>query len=300
MKKEVKILAITLVTLFIFLTGFGLGAVGEINVSLSGDVNVAGDSSASTQTEETTVAVAATTTAAASTDSSTDSSTDADATTAAASSSALPTTVDEIAVKYNELVNALKAEQNILIYKTEEVVLDLTDCSVSMATSLINPILSTFITPVDVELPIVDGTDVDGNDAMHYIYPWDRPAEVLGSALSDAYITENADGSYVMYLTFASETSTYDGTTTVEPTGHIGAMDPLNLATLDISPATIDSAEMLYTGATIELSVGADGKVTNLYIFLPMSGGGSGSISVFSLSLEIEGSMETNFAITYN
>ncbi len=299
MKKEVKILAITLATLFIFLTGFGLGAIGEINVSLSGDVNVAGGSSSgsSTQTEVTTTAAAAVTTTAASGDV----STDADSTTAAdSSSSALPTSIDEIAVKYNELVNTLKAEQNILIYKTEQVSLDLTDCSVSMATSLINPILSSFISPVDVELPIVDGTDVDGNDAMHYIYPWDRPAEVEGSALSDAYITENADGSYVMYLTFASETSTYDGTTTVEPTGHIGAMDPLNLATLDISPASIDSAEMLYSGATVELSVGADGKVTNLYMYLPMSGGGTGSISVFSLSLEIEGSMETNFEITYN
>ncbi len=296
MKKEVKILAVTLVALFIFLIGLGLGAVGEINVSLSGDVNVEGGSSSSTQTEVTTAAATVTTTVA-----SGDASTDANSTTAAdSSSSALPTSVDEIAAKYNELVNALKAEQNILIYKTEQVVLDLTDCSVSMATSLINPILSTFITPVDVELPIVDGTDADGNDAMHYIYPWDRPAEVIGSALSAANIVENADGSYVINLTFASETSTYDGTTTVEPTGHIGAMDPLNLATLDISPATIDSAEMLYSGATIELSVGADGKVTNLYIFLPMSGGGTGSISVFSLSLEIEGSMETNFAITYN
>ncbi|MFI3141970.1 MAG: hypothetical protein R3Y27_06655 [Clostridia bacterium] len=312
MKKEIKLVAIVLVALIVFLSGFGLGATKGININLSGDINV-NDSGSSSEdvaatTTVTTTAAAETTTAAASTDDTAETTTAAAAaddtadTTAAASTSALPTGVDEIAAKYNEVVNAAKTAQNVTIYRYEAISLNLTDCSISFATSTVNSILQQFVTPTERTTPITDGFTDGGtgeNTATNYIYPMDRDAEVQGSYLTSATAVENADGGYTLTLNFAAETSDFDGTTTTDPTGHNSAMDPLNLGTLDISPATIDSASMSYPGATVVATVNADGLLVKQEITLPMSGGGSGSVIGFSVSLEIDGSMDAYIDLTY-
>ncbi len=312
MKKEIKIVAVVLVALIVFLSGFGLGAPKGININFSGEINVNDSASSSSDASATTVATttAVTTTAAASSDdtgsaettTAAASSDDTADTTAAASTSSIPTGVDEIAAKYNEVVNAAKTAQNVTIYRYEAISLNLTDCSISFATSTINSILQQFVTPTERTTEITNGYTDGGtgeNTATNYIYPMGRDAEVVGSYLSSATAVENADGGYTMTLVFAAENSDFDGTTTTDPTGHNSAMDPLNLGTLDVSPATIDEASMVYSGATVTATVNADGLLTEMTIDLPMDGGGTGSVIGFSVSLEIEGSMDALITLTY-
>ncbi len=315
MKKEIKLVAIVLVALIVFLSGFGLGATKGININFSGDINVNDGASSSADVAGTTAAVtttaaAQTTTAAASSDDTGSAETttaaagadDTADTTAAASTSSLPTGVDEIAAKYNEVVNAAKTAQNVTIYRYEAISLNLTDCSISFATSTVNSILQQFVTPTERTTEITNGYTDGGtgaNTATNYIYPMNRDAEVQGSYLSSATAVENADGGYTMTLVFAAENSDFDGTTSTEPTGHNSAMDPLNLGTLDISPASIDSASMVYSGATVTATVNADGLLTEMHLDLPMEGGGTGSVIGFSVSLEIEGAMDGKITLTY-
>lgn len=316
MKKEIKVIAIVLVSLIVFLSGFGIGATNGININFTGEINVNGSTSsdsvvvattAATVTEATTTAAVVDTTVATDTsvdtteapaDDSTD-TTEAETTTEAASTT--PTTTAEYAALYNEIVNAAKAAQNITVYRYEIISLNLTDCSVSMLTSGINAILQTFIEPTERTTVITNGFTDGGtgsNTASNYIYPTGTDATVQADYLTGGSYTENADGGYTLVINFISETSTFDGTTTTNPVAHESAMEPLNLATLDISPATITSAEMSYPGATITATTNADGLLTDLHIDLPMSGGGSGKFGV-SISLEIEGSSDVTYTFTY-
>lgn len=315
MKKEIKVVAIVLTSLIVFLSGFGIGATKGININFTGEINVNNSGSTATETVVTTVAAAESTTVAtteATTDASVDTTSDADTSvdssddtaeeTTEAETSSVPSTVAEIAAKYNEVVNAAKVAQNVTIYRYEAISLELTDCSISFATSTVNTILQQFVTPIERTTPITDGFTDGGTGtatATNYIYPMGRDAEVEASALSSATTVENADGGYTMTLVFAAESSTFDGTTSTEPTGHIGAMDPLNLGTLDISPATINEASMEYPGATVTATVNADGLLTEMHIDLPMNGGGSGSVIGFSVTLEIDGAMDATIQLTY-
>lgn len=316
MKKELKIAAIVLAAILVFLIGVGLGAtkgiVIDINVNGANTGVVAPTNPPATNPPATnppatnppaTNPPASNPAGDATTAPSADATTApaADATTAAPASNGLPSTPDEIAAKYNEVVNAAKKEQNVTIHKVGSVKLTCTDCSVSFAKSIVNTALNALMQDTDWTRQYVNGVQTDGDSTpSQVLYPNGRDVTLTGADLANATAAPEGDG-YKLTLTIKAETSSFDGTNTVNPESHNKAMDPLNLAAIElpIDGASITAADMSYPGATLEAWVNGAGKLTKLHILLPMSGNGTGGIKNISLSVGIEGQMDDTWELTY-
>lgn len=213
--------------------------------------------------------------------------------------SSVPSTPEEVVAKYNEVINNAKKEQNLTIHKTQNITLECTDCSLSMLTGAVTSLLGTFMKPVDETYTISGGVDSQGKTTNDFILPQGREATLTADGVETATATASGDG-YVINLKFKSETSTFDGTNTVNPVYHESAMIPLNLATLELpAGASISEASMSYPGATIEATVNGDGKLTKVVLDLPMEGSGSGGYRSATLSVGVKGAMAETYELSY-
>ena len=315
MKKEIKVVAIILVALIVFLSGYGLGASKGIQITIGGTVEVNGgavNAGAAVQQPATQAPVTqapvtqAPVTQAPAGDDTAEAPTDAPATDAPAadsgSTSAVPSGKEEIAAAYNKAVNDYKAYTGkVMLKKTEAIDVKAKDLP-SAVEGIVNGVIQKFITSSTEEYTFENGVDVNDPNryVSHKIIPNGRNAEVQAAGLAEASATANADGGYTMKIKFVSETSDFDGTkNTSEPTYHKHAMDPLDLGGLDIDPIVIASAAMTYPGAECEATVDAQGRLVKLHCYLPLSGSGTGSIKVFKATIGIEGNMDTLYEITY-
>ena len=316
MKKEVKIIAVILAAVLVFLCGFALGSSKGIKINVNVDRT---NGQATVTPADTTVPPADTTVPPADTtvpppaDTTAppaDNPPAADDTTVAppadepappASNTGVPSGTDAIVAKYNEVINNAKKEQNVTIHKTSNTTMTLTDCSVSSLTNTINNALQGFMKPTDDTWTVSGGTDAEsGKTASDCITPGGRDVALPASAVASATATPEGDG-YTMTIKLVEEKSTFDGTNTTNPTGHESCLTPLNLATLDlpIPGAKIAEADMTYPGATLNVTVNGAGKVTKYVTDLPMSGSGTGKIAFASLTIVIEGSMNETYEFTY-
>ena len=73
----------------------------------------------------------------------------------------------------------------------------------------------------------------------------------------------------------------------------------LDIASLDLPSVTIATADMKYSGSTVEITVNADGKVTKLVNKIPMSGKIGAKISFFEGDATIEGGQDESWTFTY-
>lgn len=309
MKKELKVIAVVLAGIIVFLAGFGLGSSKGITIDVKVDgANTANASATPTPapTPDTTTAPAPaptpdTTTAPAP-------SSDGKADTKPADNngeapSAIPSSPKEIAAKYNEVLNALKKQENVTVHKVSKVNIECTDCSVGILKGAVNSILQGFMKGSDDNVQFVGGkgSKADGGEVWinDFITPGGREAAVTENDLASA--TAAAEGSgYKMTLKFKSESATFDGTTGTEPASHKTAMDPLNLATLELPMgAKITEASMTYPGATIEATVDGSGNLTALHLVLPLEGTGTGNLKGMSLSVGLKGDLDDAYTMTY-
>ena len=323
MKKEIKIVAIVLAALIVFLGGFGLGATKgiEINVDVKGNGSaqsaapVVADTTPATQPPATQPATEAPT-AAPATEAPAASAPAADAPAAPAgdassapaadapaASTGVPATPAEVVAKYNEVINTAKKDLKYTgMHKVGTIDIQCTDCSVSMLQGTVDKLLQGFMKGTDKTFTVANGvaTDQDGGqaDMNAYIVPNGRDAALKEEYVASATATPSGDG-YTLNITLKSETSTYDGTNTVNPVGHESCLDPLNLATLELpASAGITEATMIYPGATLVAHVNRSGKLTKLAIKLPLEGTCTGKLGA-TLSLSIKGEMNESYAFTY-
>ena len=309
MKQETKLVAIILVALIVFLSGFGLGATKGINIKIEGAAVQTGAQQAApaqttTAAPQTTTAAPApveTTTAAPAGDATT-AAPAGDATTAApAGNSSVPSTKAEIAAAYNKAVNDLRAYQGKVTLKKHDIIqVGLAD---GPAASILNPVIEKLTATEPQEWTFENGADVNdpNRKLVEKIIPWNRDANVQEAGLASASATANADGGYTMTMTFVAEDSVFDGTqNTSEPTYHMGAMDPLNLASIDLGDAIkITEANLHYPGATITATVDGQGRLVKIEQKLPLEGTGKGKAAVLSVTLELSGSMDGNYEFIY-
>ena len=308
MKKEIKVVAIVLVALIVFLSGYGLGASKGINITISGAVEVNGgavNAGASVQQPATQAPVTQAPTQAPTQVPAGDDATDAPATDAPAGdsgSATVPSSKEEIAAAYNKAINDYKAYTGkVTLKKTEAIDVKAKDLPSAVA-GIVNGVIQKFITSSTEEYTFENGADVNDPNRLvtHKIIPSGRNAEVQAAGLASATASANADGGYTMKIKFVSETSDFDGSkNTSEPTYHKGAMDPLDLGTLDINPIKITSAAMTYPGAEVEATVDGQGRLVKLHCYLPLGGSGTGSVSVVKATIGIEGNMDTTWEMTY-
>lgn len=319
MKKEIKVVAIVLVALIVFLAGFGLGATKGININIGSEsginVNVNGGSAGSAQvvapvtqtpTTATPVVTDAPTTAAPtpSGDTTTTAAPSGDTTTTAAPSGdglKVPATKEEVAAAYNKALNAYRAYTGkVTTKKTETIDIGVTDLPAAAA-AVVNKVVESFTGTTTNEWTFENGADVaDPNRKLaDKIIPGGRDAAVDPAGLVSGTATANADGGYTMTMVFVAEDSNFDGTqNTSNPTYHMGAMDPLNLGSLDLGPITISEAKLHYPGATLEATVDGQGRLVKLSNKLPLEGFGTGK-AVISLTINLAGSMDSLYEMTY-
>ena len=290
MKKETKLVAIILVALIVFLSGFGLGATKGINIKIEGAAVQAGAQAAP---ETTTAAPAGDSTTAAPA---------GDTTTAApAGNASVPSTKAEIAAAYNKAINDLRAYQGKVTLKKHDIIqVGLAD---GPAASILNPVIEKLTATEPHEWTFENGVDVaDPNRKLvEKIIPYNRDANVQEAGLVSASATANADGGYTMVMTFIAEESNFDGTqNTSVPTHHMGAMDPLDLGSLDLGDAIkITEANLRYPGATITATVDGQGRIVKVEQKLPMEGTGKGKAAVISVTLELTGTMDGTYEFIY-
>ena len=305
MKKETKLVAIILVALIVFLSGFGLGATKGINIKIEGAAVQAGAQAApetTTAAPQTTTAAPAETTTAAPAGDSTTAAPAGDTTTAApAGNASVPSTKAEIAAAYNKAINDLRAYQGKVTLKKHDIIqVGLAD---GPAASILNPVIEKLTATEPHEWTFENGVDVaDPNRKLvEKIIPWNRDANVQEAGLVSASATANADGGYTMVMTFIAEESNFDGTqNTSVPTQHMGAMDPLDLGSLDLGDAIkITEANLRYPGATITATVDGQGRIVKVEQKLPMEGTGKGKAAVVPVTLELKGTMDGTYEFIY-
>ena len=315
MKKELKVIAVVLAGIIVFLAGFGLGTSKGITI----DVKVDGASSSASASASGTVTPAPTpapspapsetnapapsesTTAPAPASDGSDASKPADSN--AGAPSAIPSNPKEVAAKYNEVINALKQQKNVSIKKVGTVNIECTDCSVGILKGAVNSILKGFMKGTDETVSFTDGkgTNSAGEEVLlnHYIVPADREAAVTEGDVASATAAPEGSG-YKMTLKFKSEQASYANGSGTDPISHKTAMDPLNLATLELPMgAEITEASMTYPGATVEATVDGSGNLVKLHLNLPLEGSGTGNLKGMSLSVGLKGVLDDNFEITY-
>ncbi len=325
MKKEIKIVAVVLALLVVFLGGVVVGTTNDglitIQMAAPGAAGSAGatqapattQTPATTQAPATTVAPATTQAPATTAPQGGDTTTAAptttapqgDATTAPqGGSSAVPSTTEEVCAAYNKAINEYRAfKGTVELHKVENVQVNITDLP-SIAKPLegtLNSVIGNIVKPVDETFTFTNGADVNdpGRTIGKKIIPWDRDAKVTAADVSSATAAANADGGYTITLKFVSETSSYDGTNTTDPVHHMTAMDPLNLATINADPIKITSAEMSYSGATTKLTVDAQGRIIKLENNLPLEGSGTGGMGPIKATIGLAGQMDSVYTMQY-
>ena len=313
MKKEIKVVAIVLAALIIFLSGFGIGASKGItvNVKYEGDAAVGATQAPATQAPvtqapatqapATTAPAADATTAPAGDSGATEDTTKAPAADSGNSgSSKVPSTPAEVVAAYNKAVNDTKNYKGKVHFKKDSVVaLSITDCpGGSTVANIIQPVIDNLAGSSSKEGDYDNGVNADGGNFYNVLTPGDRDAALTEAACASATATANGDG-YKMSIVINAETSTYDGTNTTYPVHHQTVTDPLNLATIDLGSIQISSAEMKYAGATIDVTVDGEGRITEFVLKMPIEGSGSGKMGFISATVGIAGSLDDTYTFTY-
>ena len=308
MKKEIKVVAIILVALIVFLSGYGLGASKGITITIGGEVNVNGGAvnAGAVQQPQATQPQATQPQATQPSTPATPDAPEADAPEADApsadsgSTSAVPSTKEEIAAAYNKAINGFKAYTgNATEKKVETIAIQVKDLPGPVA-AIVNPVVEKFTGTTEKEYVFTNGVDADGNKTADRIIPGGRDANVQAAGIAEASATANADGGYTMKIKFVAESSNFDGTqNTSEPEFHKGAMDPLNLGGLDLGPIKISEAGLDYPGATVEATVDGQGRLIKLVQILPLGGFGTGKAGPIKATINLEGSMDATYEITY-
>lgn len=308
MKKEIKVVAIVLAALIIFLSGFGIGATKGINVNVNYEGAVpAGNTTPSTTVPSTTPSTTVPSTTASDTTAAPAGDDTPDTTKAPAGdnsgSSKVPATPAEVVAAYNKAVNGAKNYKGqVHLKKDSNVAIEITDCpGGDFVRNIIQPVVNDLAggSSSEIDFNNGEGTDAEGNTRKLYerIVPGDRDAALTEAAVSSATAVAEGDG-YKMTVVIKAEESTFDGTDTVYPVNHLTILDPLNLATLDLGSITITEAKMQYAGATVEATVDGQGRLTKLVVNMPIEGSGTGKMGI-SATVGLAGSLDDTYVLTY-
>lgn len=201
----------------------------------------------------------------------------------------------QIIEKMNGYMKALKAEQNVKAHKSENITVEVTDCSVPAAVSAINAIIKNLAGSEEIDYTIANGAAASGETMFSIIPPTNKDFLLTDAAVLTA--TAKASGTDTVYTVVLVEESTTINSPV--PQYNSTAIGYLDLASLDLPAVTIAEADMKYPGSTVEITVNADGKVTKLVNKLPMSGYGKAQISFFNGNATFQGALDESWTFTY-
>ncbi len=310
MKKEIKIAIAVVLSIWFFVMGFELGIYKERKAHVQ-----EGSEVVNTVTPSTTQPTAPPTTTEPTTPAPTTTQPttlppviDPNNTTTAPTASAEPSTEApvnnndpsslskaQIIEKMNGYMKELKAEQNVKAHKSENITVEVTDCSVQQAVSLINNIIKNLAGSEEVDYTISNGASTAGETMYGIIPPTNKDFLITEAGVLTA--TAAAQGTDTVYTVVLVEENTT--ITSPVPANNSTAIGYLDLASLDLPAVTIAEADMKYPGSTVEIVVNSDGKVTKLVNKMPMSGYGKAQISFFNGNATFQGALDETWTFTY-
>lgn len=221
-----------------------------------------------------------------------------DTTTAPAGESGattVPKTNAEIAAAFTKAMNDTKhTTKNCHAVKNSNVQIQVTDCSVSSLTSMVNSIAQRFTGPETVEYNFVGGQD---GDITIYgdLPPSGRDISLDESGIAEAAAEAYGDGGYKLTIKLVPEQSVLGA----EPKYHANSVGYLDIESLGIDSVEFSKADFSYSGATVTICVNGDGLLDTYDCVLPMAGTGEAKLGFLSGSATLEGSSTENWVFTW-
>lgn len=199
----------------------------------------------------------------------------------------------------NNAVNTMRKTQNFTAVKDQDINITLTDCSLPAFTSIINGVIEGMTGTEQYTFTFVNGTATDPEEnkpvsAMTAIPPTDKDFTLMTDGIES--LTSTTDGVNTTYtIKLKPESTTLENAT---PYHHGNAMDCFDLTSLDL-PITVTAADFNYEGATIDITVDAQGRVVRYHENMPLNGKGGGKMGFMSADVTIEGYLDETWTITY-
>ncbi len=195
----------------------------------------------------------------------------------------------EVVNYYNKCLKESYAKK-LKAKKTETITIVLDSSSAgSIVTNFINnTIIPKYAGTKEYEREFMNGVS-DECKLTEFALPYSLTAD----GAKAAKITKNGSN-YVITINVVAETSTLSN----PPKYNTMCAHPLDLATVDISPATVTKVDFSYPGTTLTATVDANGKVLSTAIEQPLSATGEGKLGI-TISAALHGSLEQTVNFIY-
>lgn len=196
-------------------------------------------------------------------------------------------------------VNSVKTAQNFGAVKYQNISINLDDCSVPMAVSLVNPIIQNFTGEETLNYQFVNGTCIGPKSGEPVtpnlvIPPSDRLFALDPNGVTAAVVTKN--GTETTYsISVVGETATLESPA---PYYHAMCMDYLDMNALDLGIAKINSGSYTYPGSTVNVTVNQLGQIIRYEEYMPLSAYGEGTLG-FTASGTISGFLHEVWTFTW-
>ncbi len=182
-------------------------------------------------------------------------------------------TVGEILALAESAVNKTKAHKgNLRVNHTESFTADVTECTGgSIVKTVANIVIGWVVKPVDEELNFTNGKAVNSEgETIPIILPKKNSFTLSETGIKSARITKS-NNKYTIKITLIEEKV---GLTDI-PAHNASAVGYLDVNSLDLSLFTVDSADIIYEGTVIELTVNNSGLITKAKYEIPLHVEGS-------------------------
>ena len=166
----------------------------------------------------------------------------------------------------------------------------------STVTSLAQKIVDKFVGTTNKNREFENGTETNGggDTPMKWVQPNEVNCELTVNDIQSATIKES-NGGYEITFTLKADKTTL-AAPIPEHTSKV--MDYLDLATVDVSPAKITTADMDYPASTVKATINSDGLLTNAVYHFDLTGTGKGKLLV-ELGATLEGSFDQTYNFSY-
>ena len=186
---------------------------------------------------------------------------------------------DKAAAQYNALINNLKKEKNITVYREEKLVMkpQISKAMLELLKAIMGNDVKELTEGINEQSKatrrFTDGKAPAGDQYITlnaYIPPENRAAALQSKYIKSAKTVKNADGGYTMTVALISETSKYDGKKfSATPANNSICDSSLGTADFGMDDMQMD-IKLALTGTTVQATVGANGKLSKLQINMPL------------------------------
>ena len=186
---------------------------------------------------------------------------------------------DKAAAQYNALINNLKKEKNITVYREEKLNMkpQISKTMLELLKKLLGDDVKELTEGINEQSKatrrFTNGKTLVGDQYITlnaYIPPENRAAALQGKYIKSAKTVKNADGGYTLTVALISETSKYDGKKfSATPANNSICDSSLGTADFGMDDMQMD-IKLALTGTTVQATVGANGKLSKLQINMPM------------------------------